>query len=484
MEKQNGSADAVQQPRSLAERLEAEAKAHAETEVPAPSSMAERFAPESVPAPGSNGLKPSPLPHLRASAAGRLSAPPQLRKPLASSVLIALLTGVALAPSLTLAALYWGGPLDLPPWVPLPAAWAEKAAAPQAAPPQVAPPRPEAVTANLHTAETVQPKRSIELPAVVALSLASVVAGEAGNEAQFPIALDSDERLPLRSIITIRGLPEGATFSAGRPYGETEWSLKPDEIGDLTLTLPLTASGEHSVSVDLVSADGAVIASGTTRLDIAPDPKTALILRPDDKARIEELIAHGRKMIEVGYLAGARGYFKRAAEAGSAEAAIALGDTYDPDFIAEIDARGIPGDLAEARSWYERAKTLGSPVADERISELEETAENARSMPVPAEGIAEAEEEATALTSDVSPEPSGTPSSQPVPANDSEWVVTSGAVNVRASPTPQAETLKIAQAGTRYRATGRKGKWVQVTDPKTSEVGWVYSRFVAAASAP
>jgi hypothetical protein len=475
MERQNGAADDVRQPRSLTERIEAEAKAHAaESEVPAPSSMAERFAPEPQPAAGSGGLKPSPLPQLRASASGRLSAPPRARKPLVSRMLVALLTAVALIPSLALAALYWRGVLHFPEWAPLPAASAGQ---------EAAPPRPEAVTANLHAAETIQPKRGIELPAV-ALSLASVISAEAGKDAQFPIALDSDDRLPLRSILTIRGLPEGASFSAGRPYGRTEWSLRPDEIGDLSLTLPLAASGERSLSVELIAADGTVIASGTTRLDIAPDPKAALILRPDDTARIGELIAHGRKMIEVGYLAGARGYFNRAAEAGSADAALALGDTYDPSFITEIGARGIRPDLNEARIWYERAKTLGSPVADERIAALAQAAEAARSMPMPRQELAE--EEMTTATSDASRElaPAATPSPTGAPGSAAEWVITSGAVNVRASPTPQAETLKIAQRGTRYRATGRKGKWVQVTDPETSEVGWVYSRFVAASSAP
>jgi hypothetical protein len=107
-------------------------------------------------------------------------------------------------------------------------------------------------------------------------------------------------------------------------------------------------------------------------------------------------------------------------------------------------------------------------------------------MPVPEEELAEEQEAPITARSDASPErtPAAAPSQPAVAASTSEWVEISGAVNVRASPTPQAETLKIAQRGTRYRATGRKGKWVQVTDPKTSEVGWVYSRFVAASSAP
>jgi hypothetical protein len=38
--------------------------------------------------------------------------------------------------------------------------------------------------------------------------------------------------------------------------------------------------------------------------------------------------------------------------------------------------------------------------------------------------------------------------------------------------------------GKRYQATARQGSWVQVTDPATSESGWVYARYVAAAEAP
>jgi hypothetical protein len=49
---------------------------------------------------------------------------------------------------------------------------------------------------------------------------------------------------------------------------------------------------------------------------------------------------------------------------------------------------------------------------------------------------------------------------------------------------PQADTINVAEPGKRYQATGRQGNWVQVTDPATSETGWVYARFVAASEAP
>lgn len=455
MGNENGSTDDVAQPRSLTERLEAEARAHAaEAEVPAPSSMAERFAPEPQPKAGSGGAKlRTPAPHLRASAAGRISVPARASAPPVSRVLLALLVLMALVPSLALATLYWHA-FAIPDWVPMPAALAVMERA--------QPPLQEAVMASAVASETVLAKRDIEHPAVT-LNLASNLSSEAGTLVAFPVRLDSAEHLPLRSIITIRGLPAGATFSAGRPYGETEWSVRPDETGDLSLTLPKEASGEHLVNVELIAGDGTPLANGATRLDIAPDPKAALISRPDEVARIEELLAQGHKMIEVGYFAGARGYFERAAEAGSADAALALGATCDPGFIAEIGAQGIPPDTAAARLWYERAKTLGSPLAGDRIAALAQG-------PVAPQGDGSIQPVAQMPT--------------PEAVSEEEWVEVSGSVNVREGPAPQAKTIRIAERGARYKATGRKGGWVQVTDPRTAEVGWIYSRFVEASRAP
>ena len=55
---------------------------------------------------------------------------------------------------------------------------------------------------------------------------------------------------------------------------------------------------------------------------------------------------------------------------------------------------------------------------------------------------------------------------------------------MRAAPSSTAETLRVAQKGTKLRVTARKGSWVQVTDPATAETGWVYSRFVETAQTP
>jgi len=108
------------------------------------------------------------------------------------------------------------------------------------------------------------------------LSAPSTLEAAAGEHVTFPIALDGTDGVPARSIIAISGLPQGSTLSSGRPYGETEWNLKTDEIGDLHLVLPYTASGEAKLIIQLVAPDGAIIADTTTVLKVTADLSATL----------------------------------------------------------------------------------------------------------------------------------------------------------------------------------------------------------------
>jgi hypothetical protein len=233
-----------------------------------------------------------------------------------SNTLLAVLIVVSLVPSATIGALLWQGVIRTP--------WSTYAVGGNDA----SPPETEKALTTRLPAETVQLKQDVE-DLSVTLTAPTTIEAEGDKEVPFRIRLNSANPLPFRSTVTIGGLPEGTTLSYGRPYGETEWTLRPDEIGDLHLLLPKAASGQANLRIALVAADGTIIASAATQLNIAGDHKTALIARPDETGRIADLIAHGQKMIEVGYLPGARGYFQRAAEAGSADAAYALGTTYD-----------------------------------------------------------------------------------------------------------------------------------------------------------
>ena len=246
--------------------------------------------------------------------------------------------------------------------------------------------------------------------------------------------------------------------------------------------------------IELIGADGTVLASATTRLEVTEDPRAALILRSDESDRIEDLIKHGQKMVEVGYLAGARAYFKRAVEAGSGEAALLLGACYDPAFIEKIGAQGIKPDPQEARNWYERAKQLGIADADAKLAEL------AREWPDTRDPLQEAQEGTAPPASEEAGAGGGAPGSvepaaqsgrpDPVVPADTpssstdEWVELSSYVNVRTAPSQTAETLRIAEKGQRLRVISRTNKWVQISDPATSETGWINSRFIETAQSP
>jgi hypothetical protein len=229
---------------------------------------------------------------------------------------------------------------------------------------------PEVDQASMESLEpkTALPKPEVERPSVV-MGVPDTLQAVLGKEIPFRIAIDSAGPLPPRATITIDGMPEGSTFSAGRPYGQAGWTFRPDEIAD-NLRLVPSKTGKADLHLELLTADGVSVASASTHVDITTDPKSTLVTRPEESGRIVELLAHGHKMVQVGYLAGARAYFRRAAEAGSAEAALALGETYDQDFIESIGAHGIKPDLAQARNWYERARELGSQEAKAKLGRL------------------------------------------------------------------------------------------------------------------
>ena len=151
--------------------------------------------------------------------------------------LVAGLIFVALIPNLTLGAIFWLGATNAP--------WS----------PATQPPNESSGPLAVQSA--------VPFPV---LSSPATLEATAGGDITFPIVLDGTDGVPARSIIAIRGLPQGSKLSSGRAYDETEWNLKPDEIGDLHLVLPSNASGEAKLIIQLVATDGAILADAATIL--------------------------------------------------------------------------------------------------------------------------------------------------------------------------------------------------------------------------
>ena len=72
------------------------------------------------------------------------------------------------------------------------------------------------------------------------------------------------------------------------------------------------------------------------------------------------LMEKGQVLMRSGDIASARLLFQRLANAGIADAALALAATYDLRYLAQHNLIGVAGDETKARSWYQRASELGS----------------------------------------------------------------------------------------------------------------------------
>jgi TPR repeat protein len=82
------------------------------------------------------------------------------------------------------------------------------------------------------------------------------------------------------------------------------------------------------------------------------------------------MVQRADEMLRLGDISAARRLYERAATAGNGQAALALGRTHDPAFLATIPARGIQGDRAMAVTWYRRALALGADEAREPLARI------------------------------------------------------------------------------------------------------------------
>ena len=106
--------------------------------------------------------------------------------------------------------------------------------------------------------------------------------------------------------------------------------------------------------------------------DAAATPPVSLSLASDE---IAMLLKRGKDAFSTGDLAAARLLLRRGAEAGSAEAALALGATFDPLVLRRLGAIGAAPDAAQARQWYQKAVALGSTTASQPLAKLEAAAQ-------------------------------------------------------------------------------------------------------------
>jgi hypothetical protein len=156
------------------------------------------------------------------------------------------------------------------------------------------------------------------------------------------------------------GFAGGTTLNVGNKLGENNWWVPSADLEHVIVQPPPRFVGSMEITVELRLADTRLSDKKTLHLEWLPVPTL-------DPGEIAGLVKRGNDLIVSGDLAAAQLVLRRAAESGSAEAAITLAGTYDPVLIAKIGAHGFAADVELARQWYEKAKQLGSIEAAHRL---------------------------------------------------------------------------------------------------------------------
>jgi len=132
--------------------------------------------------------------------------------------------------------------------------------------------------------------------------------------------------------------------------------MEPAAFADRLAGAPIKAETEPTVSARAIQVEQPV----------SPPPS----IRAIDREELAMLLKRSEELIAQGDIASARLVLTRAAEAGDARAAFALGATFDTDVLRKLGVLGRFGDAAQARAWYAKAAEYGSGEATRRLEQL------------------------------------------------------------------------------------------------------------------
>jgi hypothetical protein len=193
---------------------------------------------------------------------------------------------------------------------------------------------------------------------------------EAMKPARLPLQVRPEAAIQDSYILILSGLPAKAKLSGASQMGADSWLLAPGALQRLEIVVPEWSASVIEVGVELRRTNGAVVAQSKLWLAVPPP----LVLRGANlnETELKELVRDGDRLLARGDVAAARARYERAAAMGSAEAALALGATYDPRRLLSRGVIGMGGNKDRARQWYQRADDLGHPEAKARISALKD----------------------------------------------------------------------------------------------------------------
>ncbi|HET7156829.1 MAG TPA: hypothetical protein VFI87_15815 [Hyphomicrobiaceae bacterium] len=253
-------------------------------------------------------------------------------------------------------------------------------------------------------------QQSADGPRIV---VATTILAEPASQTVLSIQVGPPGSVPGNTFVRLRGLPASVSLSEGYAIAPGSWAVPLFGLPSLKAIVPAGVSGRSEIIIHLVGVDGTTLAETKTALVVGPatiiapperpaaeripaerpqqralatspaptppaapnrnvQPPAPANLTADEKQRAERLVISGDRHLEQGNIGAARQFFQRAAEAGLALGAIKMAATYDPSELDRLGVKvqGAIPDRAEARKWYERARTLGAPEAEDRLARI------------------------------------------------------------------------------------------------------------------
>jgi hypothetical protein len=242
------------------------------------------------------------------------------------------------------------------------------------------------------------------------IRVAPTIVGTADSRVPLAVEIDPQGAVPPRSFLSVRGLPRAAALTDAHAIDPGSWAVPLASLPTLKAIIPTGLAGQSEITISLIALDGRLLAQAKTTLVIQPSSASAAperpqagrsavapverpgpaspgaapapssapaperrerALSPQDRQRALAMLKKGGEMLAAGNVSAARLLYERAADAGLAEAALALAATFDPVELGRRDVLGgVWPDAAVARRWYERARALGAPEAESRLKRI------------------------------------------------------------------------------------------------------------------
>jgi hypothetical protein len=257
-------------------------------------------------------------------------------------------------------------------------------------------------------AQSVQKRFVIKVPDILEI--------QSGIEASIPIELFPKTAIPKSAMLLLKGIPTSVSLPQGRLFESGVWAIKSQTVPAIRILTSHETPKNNLIAISLVTLEGEVLSEKSLRLIITPrlaetsppknkniasndnrittnnisprgqtDPEildnsvpghvntvgTPPSVSPADKEKISILLTRGHQLLAEGKINAARLFYQKAAELKSAEAALAVAKTYDPNLLKLFPILGgIEPNLELAELWYNKAAQLGSRVALNHLDEL------------------------------------------------------------------------------------------------------------------